>query len=61
MSGREFVEKLRERCPDTPVLFMSGYARSANNDQEVYLQKPFTSQQLVAAVKQARAPDGRLS
>ena len=55
MSGREFVEKLRERCPDTPVLFMSGYVRATNNDQEACLQKPFTSQQLVAAVKQTLA------
>src|SRR5262249_9191665 len=55
MSGRELVEKWRERCPDTPVVFMSGYARATRSDQDIYLQKPFTSQQLVAAVKRALA------
>jgi signal transduction histidine kinase len=59
MSGREFVEKLRERRPDTPVLFMSGYARSTNHDPDIfYLQKPFTSHELGAAVKHAVAEKG---
>jgi signal transduction histidine kinase/CheY-like chemotaxis protein len=53
MSGREFVEHLRRRLPRVPVICMSGYVRSANQtEDELYMQKPFTSQDLLRTVKQ---------
>jgi signal transduction histidine kinase len=56
MSGREFVEHLRRRLTNIPVICMSGYVRSANQtEDELYLQKPFTSQDLLRSVKQVLA------
>ena len=52
MSGRELVEKIREFAPTLRVLCTSGYVRPAGQGSEVpYLQKPFTSQELLLKVK----------
>lgn len=53
MSGRELIEQIRRRDPSMRILTTSGYVRPAPNDSEVYLQKPFTSQELVRKVRQA--------
>ena len=56
MSGRELIEHLRVLSPDIRILSSSGYVRSAKgNEEEGYLQKPFTSQELLKKVKQALA------
>ena len=54
MSGRELVEQIRERWPDIRILCTSGYVRPANQQEEgAFLQKPFTTQELLLKVKQA--------
>ncbi|HWD19950.1 MAG TPA: ATP-binding protein [Verrucomicrobiae bacterium] len=54
MSGRELTEQILKLAPETRVLWCSGYVRSASNpEEERYLQKPFTSQDLLRKVKQA--------
>lgn len=56
MSGRELIEHLRTLVPGIRILSSSGYVRSAKgNEEEGYLQKPFTSQELLKKVKQALA------
>ncbi len=53
MSGRELTELILRAAPHTRILWSSGYARSASaEEQERYLQKPFTSQDLLRKVKQ---------
>jgi nitrogen-specific signal transduction histidine kinase/CheY-like chemotaxis protein len=53
MSGRELTEHILKVSPDTRIIWSSGYVRSNNaQDQERYLQKPFTSQDLLRKVKQ---------
>jgi signal transduction histidine kinase/PAS domain-containing protein len=53
MSGRELSEQILRASPQTRILWSSGYARSADSEeQERYLQKPFTSQDLLRKVKQ---------
>jgi signal transduction histidine kinase len=53
MSGRELTEQIRSLAPDTRILWSSGYVRSSSPEEhERYLQKPFTSQDLLRKVKQ---------
>lgn len=58
MSGRELITHLRRLAPGVRVLCVSGYARAfqASHPDEVFLQKPFTAQQLLRKVKEALAP-----
>ena len=54
MSGRELVERVRQISPCTRILSSSGYVRPTDDqDQTAYLQKPFTSQDLLLKVKRA--------
>ncbi len=54
MSGRELVEHVREVSPSLRVLCTSGYVWPASQQPETdYLQKPFTSRDLLVKVKQA--------
>lgn len=57
LGGRGLVEELRELSPGMRVLFMSGYPREEvfpdKNDQTPYLQKPFTTETLIAEVSSA--------
>jgi two-component system cell cycle sensor histidine kinase/response regulator CckA len=54
MSGRELVEQIRQHSPATRIICTSGYVGPAGQeDDEAYLQKPFTSQELLLKVKQA--------
>src|SRR5208282_2893955 len=53
MSGRELTEHILKAAPGTRIIWSSGYVRSANaQEQETYLQKPFTAQDLLRKVKQ---------
>jgi PAS domain S-box-containing protein len=57
MSGRDLAASVRERCPDTRVLFMSGYAEEAVANHGVLqpgtalLEKPFTAVSLGTIVR----------
>jgi two-component system, cell cycle sensor histidine kinase and response regulator CckA len=54
MSGRELVEQIKHFSPETPILRTSGYVWPASQTNERgYLQKPFTSQELLVKVKEA--------
>jgi signal transduction histidine kinase len=53
MSGRELTEHILKATPGTRIIWSSGYVRSSNTqEQERYLQKPFTAQDLLRKVKQ---------
>jgi len=57
MSGRELVEKIHQQFPAAKVLCTSGYVWPVGQQKEGdYLQKPFTSQDLLLAVKRALLP-----
>lgn len=52
MSGRELAEHIRQISPGTPILCTSGFVRSSTQDDDFsYLQKPFTSHELLAKVR----------
>jgi signal transduction histidine kinase/PAS domain-containing protein len=54
MSGRELSEQILRLLPQTRIVWSSGYVRASSpEEQERYLQKPFTSQDLLRKVKQA--------
>jgi two-component system, cell cycle sensor histidine kinase and response regulator CckA len=58
MSGRELIEHIRRIAPETKIICSSGYVRSgAIDDEEIYLQKPFTSQDLLRKVKETLSPE----
>jgi CheY-like chemotaxis protein len=53
MSGRELVEHINQQWPEMRILCTSGYVWPAGQEnQATYLQKPFTSQELLLKVKQ---------
>ena len=53
MSGRELVERVRQIMPAAKILSMSGYVMPSDRQAGMaYLQKPFTSRELLAKVKQ---------
>jgi two-component system cell cycle sensor histidine kinase/response regulator CckA len=59
MSGRELVERARQLKPDAKILCMSGYVMPSDKQTSTaYLQKPFTSRELLAKVKQVLAGGG---
>jgi signal transduction histidine kinase len=51
MSGRELIEQIQLRLPGVPILCTSGYERHGKDDDEAYLAKPFSSQDLLRYVK----------
>jgi signal transduction histidine kinase/CheY-like chemotaxis protein len=54
MGGRELMEKIRQHGLDMPILAMSGYVLPDDKQaQSTYLQKPFTSSDLLRKVKAA--------
>ncbi len=65
LSGVDIAERLAERRPELPVLYMSGFTRDevlhdARTDLPAhFLQKPFTRDQLIARVKEVLASTGR--
>ena len=63
MDGPTMVRHVRERYPDLPIVFMSGYAeeqlrKSIDLDNVTFLPKPFSVQQLAEVAREALA--GRL-
>jgi signal transduction histidine kinase len=52
MSGRQLIEQLRQVAPETRIIYSSGFVRPSTDDEEFYLQKPFTSKELLAKVRQ---------
>ena len=53
MGGRELVEHIRRLAPATRILCTSGYVLPVEQEnEEAYLQKPFTAQELLSRVKQ---------
>ncbi|MBI2924496.1 MAG: response regulator [Verrucomicrobia bacterium] len=56
MSGRELITLVRRLAPKIRIICASGYVRAQQtNEGEVYLQKPFASQDLLRKVKEALA------
>jgi CheY-like chemotaxis protein len=56
MGGRELTERIRQLAPATKIICMSGYVMPSDKQTgTAYLQKPFTSQELLAKVKQVLA------
>jgi two-component system cell cycle sensor histidine kinase/response regulator CckA len=60
MDGPTMVRHARERHPDLPILFMSGYAeeqlrRSIDLDNVAFLAKPFSVQELAEATRRVLA------
>jgi len=56
MGGRELVEHIRQLSPATRIICTSGYVWPANQQEDAaYLQKPFTTQELLVKVKQVLA------
>jgi CheY-like chemotaxis protein len=54
MGGRELVERIRQLLPNVKILCTSGYAQPTDEQaRKRYLQKPFTSAELLAKVKRA--------
>jgi two-component system, cell cycle sensor histidine kinase and response regulator CckA len=60
MSGRELAERVRQILPAAKILSTSGYVMPSDRQTgTAYLQKPFTSRELLAKVKQViRSTDG---
>lgn len=64
MSGRELAQRLRQQRPDLPVLFMSGDPAGIIDPCDAlppgmsFLAKPFSPQNLFAAVQQALGAHG---
>ena len=65
IGGAELAQRLRERWPELPVLFMSGYSvedlmrQGAIGSDRVILQKPFTPNGLVRSVAAALSKAGK--
>jgi signal transduction histidine kinase len=58
MSGRELVEHIRKLSPETRIICTSGYVWPTGQETDgAYLQKPFTSRELLLKVKQALRPE----
>jgi nitrogen-specific signal transduction histidine kinase len=56
MSGRELIERVRQLAPGTRIMSTSGYVMPADKQTGTpYLQKPFTSRELLLKVKQVLA------
>jgi two-component system, cell cycle sensor histidine kinase and response regulator CckA len=54
MSGRELMDQLRSRSPSLRILCTSGYLGHAGQpEEESYLRKPFTTQDLLRKVRQS--------
>jgi two-component system, cell cycle sensor histidine kinase and response regulator CckA len=58
MDGPTMVRAAREKLPDMPILFMSGYAeeqlrKSIDLDRVHFLPKPFSVKQLAEAAQMA--------
>jgi signal transduction histidine kinase/ActR/RegA family two-component response regulator len=60
MSGRELIEQIKHFSPETPILCTSGYVWATTQmNERGYLQKPFTSQELLVKVKDALSDESQ--
>jgi PAS domain S-box-containing protein len=65
MSGPELARAFHAFCPDTPVVYMSGYTGDVLGqsgvvpDEAAFLEKPFTPTTLTRKVREALATHGR--
>ncbi len=57
MNGDEVLRSLRERTPDVRVVLTSGYDLSPGLAGVVFLAKPWTPQELIAALRDALTRD----
>jgi two-component system cell cycle sensor histidine kinase/response regulator CckA len=58
MSGRELVERIRQLAPTIKILCTSGYVMPSDKQTgTAYLQKPFTSQELLVKIKRTLATE----
>jgi two-component system, cell cycle sensor histidine kinase and response regulator CckA len=54
MTGRELMDQLRHRSPSLRILCTSGYlGHGGQPEEELYLRKPFTTQDLLRKVRQS--------
>jgi len=53
MQGDEVLRSLRERTPGVRVVLTSGYAPASGLEGVVFLAKPWTPQELIAALRDA--------
>ena len=53
MSGRELVESIHQQWPAMRILCSSGYSSPSQQENNLFLQKPFTTQELLLKVKEA--------
>ena len=59
MGGRDLADRVLERRPETPIVYMSGYTDEAppaepdNGGAPTFLQKPFSAETLVSTVRAA--------
>jgi CheY-like chemotaxis protein len=51
MSGKELIDQARKVAPDVKILYTSGYVQPGASERSTYLQKPFSSQDLLRKVK----------
>ena len=54
LGGPQLAERVRERCPDVKVLFVTGYARhmtGASLEGAELLEKPYTMEQVLERVR----------
>jgi two-component system, cell cycle sensor histidine kinase and response regulator CckA len=57
MGGLALAERIRQRSPETPIVYMSGYTdEEPKAHGSAFLQKPFSAESLIKAVKEATAP-----
>ncbi|HEX9047761.1 MAG TPA: response regulator, partial [Verrucomicrobiae bacterium] len=57
LAGRELIERIRQQNNNVPVIAMSGFVLPEDKHAQAgYLQKPFTSTELLQKVKAALAP-----
>jgi DNA-binding NtrC family response regulator len=58
MSGMQIVNRIHKICPDTKVLYMSGYSNQIISKQGIlepgydFIQKPFTAIRLLRMARQ---------
>jgi CheY-like chemotaxis protein len=64
MGGAEVAERLVARCPDLPILFVSGYSSDdvglelGVGPKRFILQKPYTAQELVDKIADILSREG---
>jgi CheY-like chemotaxis protein len=65
ISGRELAERARERWPDVPILFTSGYTglyvvqRGLLEEGQEFIQKPIAPEALAQKVREMLDKNGR--